>query len=152
MKRRRIVVGLRFRFLAFVLAALWVSLVEPGAQSGVSAPVLKWQYGGCSSGPSCATGWYSSPAVADLDVDGQPDVIWGAYGVVALNGANGSLKWRAPSANRVWPGVAVADLTGDGTLEVIVGRDSDQLTVYNRLGSDYVITIGSTDTCPLTAP
>src|SRR5207302_873856 len=79
--------------------------------------------------------WYSSPAVADLDGDGQPDVIWGAYDVVALRGDSGSLKWRAPSGNRVWPGIAVADLTGDGTLEVVVARDSDQLTVYNRSGN-----------------
>src|SRR3989442_2416378 len=50
-------------------------------------------------------------------------------------GDAGSLKWRAPSGNRVWPGIAVADLTGDGTLEVVVARDSDQLTVYNRFGN-----------------
>jgi len=37
-----------------------------------------WQYGGCVAGPSCQTGWYSSPAVADLDGEGKPDVIWGA--------------------------------------------------------------------------
>src|SRR5439155_13826079 len=104
-------------------------------QVGVSAPILRWQYGGCSAGPYCQTGWYSSPAVADLDGDGRPDVIWGAYDVVALNGANGSLKWRASSSSRVWSGVAVADLTGDGTPEVIVGRDSDQLTVYDRFGN-----------------
>jgi len=93
-----------------------------------------WQYGGCIPGPYCNTGWHSSPVVADLNGDGQQDVIWGSYDVVALNGADGSLKWRAPSGNRVWPGIAVADLTGNGTLEVIVGRDSDQLTVYDRFG------------------
>ena len=49
--------------------------------------------------PYCQTGWYSSPAVADLDGDGQPDVIWGAYDVVALNGANGRAEVaRRPTA------------------------------------------------------
>ena len=80
-----------------------------------------WQYGGCIPGPYCNTGWHSSPVVADLNGDGQQDVIWGAYDVVALNGANGSLKWRAPSGDRVWPDIAVADLTGDGTQ---IGRAS----------------------------
>jgi len=105
----------------------------------VSAPVLKWQDGGCTpapaGGPRCLVGWYSSPAVADLDGDGQPDVIWGSSGdVVALRGDNGSLKWRASSSNRVWADIAVADLTGDGTPEVIVGRAGDELTVYDRFG------------------
>jgi hypothetical protein len=94
-----------------------------------------WQYGGCISGPYCDTGWYSSPAVVDLYSDGNPDVVWGAYDVVALNGADGSLKWRAPGANRVWPSIAVADLMGDGTPKVIVGRGSDQLTVYDPFGN-----------------
>src|SRR5213596_3109675 len=135
MSRRRACAGALFVLVSWA----WLSPLQPcWAQTpslGSSAPVLMWQYGGCIPGPYCNTGWYSSPVVADLDGDGQQDVIWGSYDVVALNGANGSLKWRAPSGNRVWPGIAVADLTGNGTLEVIVGRSSDQLTVYDRFGN-----------------
>ena len=122
------------------LAALGVALVWSArlAQAQVSAPVLKWQRGGCITG-GCQTGWYASPAVADLDADGLPEVVWGAYDVVALNGADGSLKWRAPNGNRVWPGVAVADLTGDGTLEVIAGRGGDLFTVYDRFGTRALV-------------
>src|SRR5688500_4374743 len=116
------------------LGAALLCLAPAPAPAQVDAPVLKWQRGGCTAG-GCQTGWYSSPAVADLDLDGLPDVVWGAYDVVALNGADGSPKWRAPSGNRVWPGVAVADLTGDGTLEVIAGRGGDLLTVYHGLGT-----------------
>jgi hypothetical protein len=107
--------------------------VQPDATLAIGAPVLKWQRGGCFAS-WCQTGWYASPAVADLDKDGQPEVIWGSYDVVVLNGATGALKWRAASGQRVWPGVVVADLTGDGTLEVIVGRGGDQVTVYNATG------------------
>jgi hypothetical protein len=133
--RRR--VGL---ILLIVLFALTLSIAAHSARgqaqfeaAAISAPVLKWQRGGCFAS-WCQTGWYSSPAVADLDNDGQPEVIWGAYDVVALNGATGALKWRASNANRVWPGIAVADLTGDGSLEIIVGRSGDQLTVYDATG------------------
>ncbi|MGD8820708.1 MAG: hypothetical protein PVF67_11440, partial [Anaerolineae bacterium] len=42
--------------------------------SGLQAPVPKWIHGGCYSS-WCETGWYSSPAVADLDADGSMEVI-----------------------------------------------------------------------------
>jgi hypothetical protein len=126
---------------ATVLAALCAGLLpapcsgtEGRSAATLAAPVLKWQRGGCFSS-WCQTGWYSSPAVADLDGDGHPEVIWGSYDVVALDGATGALKWRAQNGSRVWPGIAVADLTGDGTLEVIAGRGSDQLAVYDRNGN-----------------
>src|SRR5436190_483285 len=134
MSRKRACAGALFVLVSWA----WLSPLQPcWAQTpslGSRAPVLMWQYGGCIPGPYCNTGWHSSPGVADLNGDGQQDVIWGSYDVVALNGADGSLKWRAPSGNRVWPGIAVADLTGNGTLEVIVGRTSAQPTVYDRFG------------------
>jgi hypothetical protein len=122
--------------LLLVLAAAAALASPPSTFAAVATPVLKWSYRGCSSGPYCQTGWYSSPAVVDLDGDGQADVVWGAYDVVALNGSNGGLKWRATNDQRVWPGVAVADLTGDGTLEVIVGRSGDQPIVVLICGPD----------------
>lgn len=107
--------------------------VRAGPLSAVSAPVLKWKYGGCS-GSYCETGWYASPAVADLDKDNKPEVLWGNEDLFALNGENGAIQWQASSGSRIWPGIAVADLTGDGDLEVIAGRNSDLLTVYNHKG------------------
>jgi hypothetical protein len=101
---------------------------------GIQSPVLKWQRGGCYTS-WCETGWYSSPAVATIDADPQAEVIGGSYDLVALDGATGSLQWRVENGSRVWPGIALADLTGDGSLEIIVGRSSDQLTVYNTSGS-----------------
>lgn len=126
----------------FLLAALLVGGLAPGGapaahsapSAALAAPVLKWQRGGCFNN-YCQTGWYASPAVADLDGDGKPEVIWGSYDVVALNGTSGSLKWRAANGNRVWPSIAVADLTGNGSLEVIVGRGGDLLTVYSNTGA-----------------
>lgn len=129
----------RLRLMAIIAIGLTLGAVQSLAVSAfspqaISAPVLKWHSGGCFTS-WCQTGWYASPAVADLDGDDQPEVIWGSYDVVALNGEDGSLQWRASGSNRVWPGVAVADLTGDDTLEVIVGRGGDQVTVYDRFGN-----------------
>lgn len=125
--------------LLLILAILFGGLPSPANTSsviasssgGISTPVLKWQD---SCNPWCDTGWYASPAVADLDKDGKPEVIWGSYDAVALNGEDGTEQWRVSNGSRVWPGVAVVDLTGNGSLEVIVGRGSDQVTVYNNAG------------------
>jgi hypothetical protein len=97
-------------------------------------PVLKWQRGGCYSS-WCETGWYSSPAVANLDADPQAEVIAGSYDLVILDGETGALQKRVENGNRVWPSIAVADLTGDGPLEIVVGRSGDQLTVYDAAGA-----------------
>ena len=101
----------------------------------VQAPVLKWQHGGCYSS-WCETGWYSSPAVADLDGDGTMEVVGSAYTLFALNGEDGSLQWSVdPPGSRVWPGVVVADLSGDGDLEIVVASGGGHVAVYNHLGS-----------------
>jgi hypothetical protein len=129
----------RSTLVGFAGAALLASGVAPSLavqqpeSPSFDAPVQKWMRGGCEAG-GCDTGWYSSPVIVDLDRDGTAEVIWGAYDVVSIDGATGTTEWRATNGQRVWPGVAVADLTGDGTLEVIAGRGGDQLTVYNAAG------------------
>ncbi len=115
--------------LATLIAGLPAN-TRAATPSAIAAPVLKWRNGGCFAS-WCQTGWYSSPAVVDLDGDGSREVVSGSYDVVALNGADGALRWRAANGQRVWPGIAVADLTGDGSPEVVVGRGGDQLTVYS---------------------
>ncbi len=67
-----------FCYIFFFTILLSIQLT-PTQAGGIPAPVLKWVYGGCVSGPYCQTGWYASPAVADVDNDGHPEVLWGAY-------------------------------------------------------------------------
>ena len=67
------------------------------AQAG--APQLQFAYGGCSAA-SCQTGWYAGPAVADIDLDGLPDIVWGSYDVVALNATTGALVWSVTTGAR----------------------------------------------------
>ncbi|MFO1352700.1 MAG: VCBS repeat-containing protein [Gammaproteobacteria bacterium] len=117
-----------------ILAAI-LALGTLAATAGpIPAPTLKWQRGGCFNS-WCQTGWYASPAIADLDKDGNNEVIWGSYDVVVLNGATGQIQWRGASTDRVWPSIAVADIDGDGNLEVIAGRSGDQVTVYDSKGN-----------------
>ena len=92
-----------------------------GAASGTRADPVIWR-----PGPEMGARGLLHVVVPDglvlLAGRGRPerrraaDVICGSYDVVSLDGSNGAEQWRAPSGDRVWPGVAVADLTGDGTL------------------------------------
>jgi hypothetical protein len=102
------------------------------------AQTLLWQQ--CPIHPNyCETGWYASPAVADINHDGQPDVMWGGYTLMAVNGANGAIEWNQPAThNRLWPSIAVADLFGNGQLEVITGQSGGYVTVYDALGNMLV--------------
>ena len=110
----------------------------------VATPVLKWQYGGCYA-YGCETGWYSSPAVADLDGDGHPEVVASAYSVVELDGATGALEWRVASGHdrsepmaanvgRTWPGIVIADVDGDGEPEIVTAHGGGWVSVYRPDG------------------
>ena len=119
-------------------------VVNPPKSRPIQAPVLKWQRGGCYSS-WCETGWYSSPATADLDGDGTVEVIASAYSIFVLNGKTGALEWQvasghdrsdpgADSVGRTWPGIVVADLDGDGDLEIVTAHSGGYVSVYDHNG------------------
>jgi uncharacterized repeat protein (TIGR01451 family) len=127
-----------------VLALLIVFGLAPGlgpglplhaSVSAIEEPVLKWQHGGCYSS-WCETGWYSSPAVADLDDDGTMEVIAGAYSIFILNGEDGTDHQPSinPDGDRVWSGIVVADIDDDGDLEFITANYS-YLHVFDHAGN-----------------
>jgi len=121
------------------------ALIAAGPISAqIAAPVLKWQHGGCYAS-WCETGWYSSPAVADIDGDGAPEVIASAYSVVVLDGASGALEWRVASGHditdpgasnvgRTWPGIVVADVDADGADEIVTAHSGGWVSVYDGDG------------------
>jgi hypothetical protein len=135
------------RYLALIICALLflpASAAGAADESGIAAPVLKWQHGGCYNS-WCETGWYSSPAVADLDGDGAIEVIASAYSVVALNGTTGELIWRVKSGHdrtedpgsgdwRTWPGIVIADVDGDGEIEIVTAHGHGYVSVYDHEG------------------
>ena len=104
------------------------------AAAAVQAPVLKWQHGGCYRS-WCETGWYASPAVADLDGDGAMEVIGAAYSLFVLNGEDGTQQFSVATAGgRAWPGVVVADLDGNGDTEIVMAQGGGYVTVLDHTG------------------
>ncbi len=129
------------RIAIFALLLLPIAILNlraaplPAAHAGaIPAPQLKWQRGGCHS-TWCETGWYSSPAIADIDGDSAPEVIGATYSLFVLNGEDGSVQWSTdPTGGRVWPGVVVADINDDGALEIVTAHGEGYLHVYNAAG------------------
>ncbi len=135
---RQVVVGA----FAILLALLCLVAGSPkptvaSPHQAIGVPTLKWQRGGCYSS-WCETGWYSSPAVADLDGDGSQEVIAAAYSVFVLDGATGSQKRRIDppvSGARAWPGVVVADIDADSHLEIVTAHGSGYVRVLDDAGN-----------------
>jgi hypothetical protein len=115
-------------------SVVYLPLIMRGA-SEVQAPVLKWQDGGCRT-TWCRTGWYGSPAVADLDGDGAPEVIWTDYRVVVVNGEDGSDQWIRdnPGGGRGWPSIVVADINQDTSLDIVTAHSGGWVAVHKSNG------------------
>ena len=112
----------------------------------VQAPILKWQQAGCYA-TWCETGWYSSPAVGDLDGDGEPEVLCSGYSIFSLDGSTGAVEWQVKSGydrttdpgtvenvGRTWPGIVLADIDGDDQLEIATAHGGGYVSVYNAQG------------------
>ncbi|MEA2115087.1 MAG: VCBS repeat-containing protein, partial [Thermodesulfobacteriota bacterium] len=125
----------------FVFVWFFCSTLQAGAV--VNPPVLKWKEGGCYSS-WCETGWYSSPAVADLDGNGTMEIVASAYSVVVLQGATGDVLWRVDSgkdrssppgfSHRTWSGIWIKDVDGDITPEIITAHSGGYVSVYDNQG------------------
>lgn len=130
-----------------ILTVLFLTIFATQLLALVQAPQLKWKNAG--GGPYIMNGSYSgSPAVADLNHDGKPEVIWANYMVYVVDGATGNTIWNAHTGhdrdytgreNIGWtfPGVAVADLDGDGELEIVTAHNHGWVAIYNRHGHFY---------------
>jgi outer membrane protein assembly factor BamB len=68
----------------------------------------------------------SSPALADVDGNGELDIIFGSGDskLYAANGKTGALLWTFQTGGVIDSSPAIGDLDGDGTPDVLIGASS----------------------------
>lgn len=78
---------------------------------------------------------FSSPRAVDLNGDGVLDIILGGgtdgvpanNGIMAFNGADGSLLWKRPAHDEIFVSANFQDINGDGVPDVFIGGREAQL-------------------------
>jgi pSer/pThr/pTyr-binding forkhead associated (FHA) protein len=74
----------------------------------------------------------ATPALADFNKDGVPDVIAASHDKLhVVNGTNGTLLWQSESVGFSIPYVTVGDVDNDGYLEIVCADPSDTPIVFN---------------------
>lgn len=81
-------------------------------------------------------GWLASPAVADLDGDGTPEIVVARSGRLLAFHANGTKVWSADVSGRIWASPVVADFVPSRPgLEVAVAA-RDKVHLYDAQGHE----------------
>lgn len=105
----------------------------------VAAPILR-----TTLPASWDEDWFASPAVYDLDSDGDMEIIAGRHSVLYVWRSDGSLKWSAPVGENATPTIehgsdrqyaspVVGDLDNDGKGEIAIAY-SNKVAVYDHNG------------------
>lgn len=105
------------------------AVCTPGQSAGeVQAPVFLTNLDG-------QTSWYASPVVADLDGDGENELIAAYYSVYVYNGQGQLLDRVDHNGGRVYAPHVVVDLEGDGVPEVVFGARHEVYAYEWRSGA-----------------
>jgi hypothetical protein len=81
------------------------------------------------------TGWFSSPGLVDLDGDGRLEIVAPFYSTFVYDAAGKLLGKGTAGAGRVYPPSVVADLEGDGVVDIVTAGIEGTLSAYEyRVG------------------
>lgn len=84
--------------------------------------------------PAQYDSFYGTPAVGDVDGNGQPEVVLSDSGsLYALVGATGAVLWEAPGYGSGSVSPALADINGDGALDVVTVTNSGSVVAVDGI-------------------
>ena len=109
-----------------------------GGGSSVARPQLVMQL---SNGN---TGWYASPIAYDLDGDGRKEIIGPFYDVAVWSSTGELLQEisRGYHEGRVYTPAVLADLEGDGVVELVVAAGEGTVAAYEWRDGQFAIKSG----------
>ena len=79
------------------------------------------------------TGWFSSPGLVDLNGDGKLEIVAPFYSLFVFDSAGNllsTIKENAYTQDRIYAPAVVADLDGDGVMEVVAAGDQGTVAAY----------------------
>ncbi len=99
-------------------AAIAQPMCSTGTSSGAVSKPVYWKH------LDGETSWFAAPLVADLDNDGKRELIAAYYSTFIFDASGTQLDKIVSESDRVYAPHVVADLEGDKTTEIVVGRGS----------------------------
>jgi hypothetical protein len=79
------------------------------------------------------TGWFSSPGLVDLNGDGKKEIVAPFYSLFVFDSAGNTLatiKQDAYTKGRIYAPAVVADLDGDGVMEIVAAGNEGTVAAY----------------------
>ncbi len=121
---------MRWRLLAFAVLASLVGLAAAESVSAkrVAAPRFVRNI------DTGETGWFSSPALVDLNRDGRREIVAPFYSTFVFDASGRLLGKGTATDGRVYAPGVVADLDSDGVPEIVVGGNEGTVAAYNLAG------------------
>jgi hypothetical protein len=81
------------------------------------------------------TSWFASPVLADLDHDGKRELVAAYYSLYVFGSDMKQLAKVSDGMGRVYAPHVVADLEGDGVMDIVAGNDSQVLAYEWKNGA-----------------
>lgn len=100
-----------------------------GGKTATSAPEML-----LSLGASSNEGWLGSPAVADLDGDGNNEIVVARAGTIIAFGKDGATRWTAEVDGRAWSSPIVGDIRGDLPGLEVAQASGDSVYLFTASG------------------
>ena len=114
-----------------------------GGSAPVAQPVFVRNMKGDKSWAE--TGWFSSPGLVDLNGDGKKEIVAPFYSLFVFDSAGNTLatiKQDAYTKGRIYAPAVVADLDGDGVIEIVAAGNEGTVAAYEWKNGTLTIKSG----------